>query len=224
MNWFIQTFTSTLGRKVLMSLTGLFLCLFLVIHLIGNLQLLKNDGGEAFNTYAQFMGHNPLIQIVSIGNFVFILLHILQSILLTLKNRAARPVQYAFQNNSSTWASRNMGILGSALFIFLAVHLSAFWWRMKFGEVPPITYEAGIEVKNLHLVATEAFKILPIVIFYVVSMALLGFHLSHGFASAFQTLGLSHPKYTPVIKAIGQFISILVPAGYALIPIVMYLT
>jgi succinate dehydrogenase / fumarate reductase, cytochrome b subunit len=221
MNWFIQTFTSTLGRKVLMSLTGLFLCLFLVVHLIGNLQLLKADGGLAFNTYAQFMGHNPLIQTISIGNFAFILLHILQSILLTLRNRAARPVQYAYENKSSTWSSRNMGILGTVLFVFLAVHLSGFWWRMKFGEVPMMA--SNPDLKDLYLITTEAFGQPLIVIFYVLSMVMLGFHLSHGFASAFQSLGFNHPKYTPIINGVGQFFSIAVPAAYATIPVVMYL-
>ena len=85
-NWLVDTLTSTLGRKLIMALTGLFLILFLVVHLIGNLQLLKSDNGEAFNRYADFMGHNPLIQTISIGNFFFIALHIVTSILLTLKN------------------------------------------------------------------------------------------------------------------------------------------
>lgn len=221
MNWFVKTMTSTLGRKVIMSLTGLFLCLFLVVHLVGNLQMLKDDGGMAFNTYAQLMGHNPLIQAVSIGNFIFILLHIVQSFLLTQRNKAARPVQYAVVHNSSSWSSRNMGILGTVVLVFLAVHLSKFWWRMKFGEVPTAIYE-GVEVKDLYQVATVAFGQLWIVAFYVISMIVLGFHLSHGFASAFRSLGFDHPKYTPLIETIGKAFCVLIPLGFALIPLVMF--
>jgi succinate dehydrogenase / fumarate reductase cytochrome b subunit len=223
MKWLIETFTSTLGRKVLMSLTGLFLCLFLVIHLIGNFQLLKNDGGEAFNVYAQFMGHNPLIQTVSIGNFLFILLHVVQSILLTRQNQAARPVQYAYANQSSTWSSRNMGILGSIILLFIVVHLKQFWFEMKFGSVPTVEVE-GQMVKDLYTMVHAAFHEWWYVAFYVVAQAFLAFHLSHGFASAFQTLGISHAKYTPVINGVGQFFCIAIPAGYALIPIVMFLS
>src|SRR5574339_638938 len=104
MNWFIRLLSSTLGRKLLMALTGLFLILFLVVHLIGNLQLLKSDEGEAFNVYAQFMTTNPLIKVISYVNYAFILIHIIWSIILTRRNRAARgPEGYAVNRNSSHW-------------------------------------------------------------------------------------------------------------------------
>ncbi|MCS7018342.1 MAG: succinate dehydrogenase cytochrome b subunit [Cytophagales bacterium] len=222
MNWFTKAITSTIGRKIVVAFTGLFLCLFLVVHLLGNLQLLANDGGKSFNLYAKFMTTSPIIQTISIGNFVFILLHIIQSTILTIKNRQARPVGYAIVENRSTWASRNMGFLGSFILLFLVGHLANFWWKMKFGEMPIIGID-GMQVKDLYFVVSEAFKDPLIVGLYVFSMVFIGLHLSHGFQSAFQTFGLHHVKYTPLIQFIGWVFCIVVPLGYAIIPVVMYL-
>lgn len=222
MNWFTRAITSTIGRKLIVALTGLFLCLFLVVHLLGNLQLLANDGGKSFNLYAKFMTTSPIIQTISIGNFIFILLHIIQSTILTIKNRQARPVQYAIVDNRSSWASRNMGFLGAFVLLFIAGHLYSFWWKMKFGEMPVIGID-GVQVKDLYLIVSEAFKRPEIVAFYVLSMGFIGFHLSHGFQSAFQTLGLNHVKYTPFIQKLGLAFSIIIPLGYAIIPVIMYL-
>ncbi|MCS6967245.1 MAG: succinate dehydrogenase cytochrome b subunit [Cytophagales bacterium] len=222
MNWFIKAFTSTIGRKIVVAFTGLFLCLFLVVHLLGNLQLLANDGGKSFNLYAKFMTTSPIIQTISILNFAFILLHIIQSLILTFYNRRARPVRYAIVENKSTWASRNMAFLGTFVLIFLVGHLAGFWWRMKFGEMPIVGID-GVQVKDLYRVVYEAFSNLGIVVFYVISMGFIAFHLSHGFQSAFQTLGIHHVKYTPLIQTVGWLFSIIIPLAYAIIPIVMYL-
>lgn len=223
-NWLVDMLTSTLGRKLIMALTGLFLILFLVVHLLGNLQLLKDDNGEAFNRYADFMGHNPLIQTISIGNFFFIALHIVTSILLTLKNKAARPVQYAYSNmgKSSSWASRNMMLLGTIVLIFLVVHLQAFWAKSKFGGLNNTTLD-GKSVHNLYEATQVAFAEAWIVGLYVLSMIGLAFHLFHGFKSSFQTLGLNHKKYSPIIHHIGVAFAVFVPAAYACIPVLMFL-
>lgn len=223
-NWLADMLTSTLGRKLIMALTGLFLILFLVVHLLGNLQLLKGDNGEAFNRYADFMGHNPLIQTISIGNFFFIVLHIVTSILLTLKNRAARPVQYAYNNmgKSSPWASRNMMLLGTIVLIFLVVHLQAFWAKSKFGSLNDISID-GKSVHNLYEATQIAFAESWIVALYVLSMVGLAFHLFHGFKSAFQTLGFNHKKYSSLIHHVGVAFAVFVPAAYACIPVLMFL-
>ncbi|NMM50200.1 succinate dehydrogenase cytochrome b subunit [Marinigracilibium pacificum] len=223
MSWFVRTFGSTLGRKLLMALTGIFLILFLVVHLIGNLQLLISDGGESFNIYAETMGNNMFIQVVSKVNFILILTHIIVAIILTSHNKKARPVGYQnFDGNAnSAWSSRNMGILGTVIFIFIAVHLSNFWWVFKYGEVPTITID-GATMNNYYTVVNEGFSQIWIVGLYVISMIFLAFHLTHGFQSAFQTLGLNHKKYTPAIKAIGKWFAILIPLGFAIIPIYMY--
>lgn len=223
MNWFTNLLTSTLGRKLLMALTGLFLILFLVVHLIGNLQLLKHDDGHAFNVYAQFMTSNPLIKTISYVNYTIFLVHILWAIMLTSHNRKARGSEgYAVSKNSSTWTSRNMGILGSIIFIFLVIHLKNFWWEMHWGDVRIENYD-GKEVKNLYIVVAAIYQELWYVALYVFCMLVLAFHLWHGFASSFQTLGLNHPKYNPVIRFVGRAFAIVVPALFALIPIWMYL-
>jgi succinate dehydrogenase / fumarate reductase cytochrome b subunit len=206
-----------------MALTGLFLILFLVVHLIGNLQLMKSDGGQAFNVYAQFMTTNPLIVAISYVNYAFILIHIIWSIVLTRRNRAARGGQgYAVNRNSSHWTSRNMGILGTFIFIFLVIHLRGFWYEMHWGGIDTAQYD-GVDYKNLYSVVDVAYSELWFVILYVVSMILLAFHLFHGFGSAFQTLGLNHIKYNPIIKFVGVAFAVIVPALFALIPIYMYL-
>lgn len=205
-----------------MALTGIFLILFLTVHLTGNLQLLKHDGGKAFNTYAEFMGSNLLIQIVSKGNFLFIILHIVWALMLTIANRKARgPVGYAKPNKKSVWASRNMGILGTIILVFLVIHIRHFYAEVHFGNLPTQMYD-GHQAKDLYGEVNFWFQKDWYVALYVFSMIALGFHLWHGFASAFQTLGLNHIKYNPVINFVGKAYSILVPAGFALIPIVIF--
>jgi len=222
MKWFLDLFSSSLGRKILMALTGIFLILFLTVHLTGNLQLLKHDGGKAFNTYAEFMGNNPLIQIISKGNFLFIILHVLWALMLTISNRKARgPVGYANPNKKSVWASRNMGILGTIILIFLVIHIRHFYAEAHFGSLPTQMYD-GHEAKDLYGQVIFWFQKDWYVALYVFSMIALGFHLWHGFTSAFQTLGLNHKKYNPVINFVGKAYAILVPAGFALIPIVIF--
>ena len=222
MKWFLDLLSSTLGRKVLMALTGIFLVLFLVAHLAGNLQLLKDDGGRAFNIYAEFMGTNPIIQLISKVNLAFILIHIIWAILLTKRNREARgKVGYAVTNKSGIWSSRNMGILGTIILIFLVVHLQHFYARSHFGSMPVQAYD-GKEVKDLYTVVAYWFAKDWYVGLYVVCMVALAFHLWHGFVSAFQTLGLNHMKYNPVINFVGKTFAIIVPALFALIPIAMF--
>ncbi|TAG07377.1 MAG: succinate dehydrogenase [Cytophagia bacterium] len=224
-HWLINFLASTIGRKLLMALTGTFLILFLLVHLIGNLQLLLPDKGVAFNEYAYFMGHNKLIQVVSIGNFFFIVLHIIVSIVLTLSNQKARPVAYAYQakDQKSSSASRQMMILGSIILLFLVMHLAHFWAKSKFGGLAETTLSGGVTGHNLYLETVEVFKIWWIAVIYVVCMIGVAFHLVHGFQSAFQTFGLNHKKYTPLIKTLGLGFSILVPLLYALIPIVIFI-
>lgn len=224
MEWIVQTFRSSIGRKVIMALTGLFMCTFLVVHLIGNLQLLKGDAGEAFNIYARFMTSNPLIKFIAYGNYAIILLHVFDGLFLTLANNAARPVKYAFEQPKvgASWSSRNMGILGTVILVFLVVHMKNFWYEMHFGSLPMVTYD-GQEYKNLYEIVLFAFKQPLYAIFYVLCMIAIGFHLVHGFASAFQSLGLHHSKYNKLIQTVGLGFAILVPFAYAAIPLYMLL-
>ena len=222
MNWFTNLFSSSLGRKLLMALTGLFLISFLAVHLAGNLQLLKDDGGQAFNIYSEFMGHNPVIQTISKVNFSLIAIHIIWAIIITRKNRAARGSSYAINNKSSHWTSRNMGILGTIVLIFLVVHLRHFYAELHWGSVPKVVYD-GQEVADAYTLVSYWFAKEWYAGLYVVCMVGLAFHLWHGFSSAFQTLGLNHVKYNPVINFVGRAFAIIVPALFALIPILMFL-
>lgn len=221
MNWLLKFLTSSIGRKLVMSLTGLFLCLFLVIHLVGNLQLFINDNGLTFNAYAEFMAHNKLIKVASILTMASILLHAIQGILLARSNRAARGVQYKVKNQkSSSWASRNMAFLGVVIFAFIVTHLQNFWYQMKFGSIPMDT-EGN---KDLYAVVSEAFQQEWLVGLYIVAMAAIAYHLIHGFQSGFQSLGLNHKKYTPVLRflSVGVF-GIIIPLLYAAMPVFFYL-
>ena len=224
MNWFSSFLSSSIGKKIIMSLTGLFLMLFLVIHLVGNIQLLIPDQGEQFNIYAKTMTSNPLIQVVSIVTYFFILLHAVQGILLWRKNLSARNTRYAVASTSTTsFSSRNMGWLGIVIFIFLLIHMWQFWFQMKFGSLELQVYKDYPDgIKDLYIPVAYAFKQWYFVLFYVVSMVILGYHLNHGFQSAFQSLGLNHKKYTPAIKTVGTAYSILIPLGFAIIPIVFF--
>lgn len=204
-----------------MALTGLFLISFLVIHLIGNLQLLKHDGGQAFNIYARFMTSNPLIKTISYLLYTSIVVHALWALLLTLQNRKARGGSYAMDNKSSAWTSRNMGILGTIILVFIIIHMRDFWAQMHWGGIPTVNYD-GQEVKDLYSIVALAFSQAWYVALYVVCMVVLAFHLWHGFSSAFQTLGLNHLKYNKLIDVVGKTIAIVIPAAFAWIPIAMF--
>ena len=225
MAWVTQTLSSSLGRKVIMSLTGLFLSTFLIIHVAGNLQIFKGDGGRAFNEYTYFMTHNPLIMTVSYLLYTSILVHALMALILTRHNQASRPVKYAFSRPeaNSPWSSRNMGILGTVLLLFIIIHMRTFWYEMHFGSVPMAEYD-GKEYKDLYAVVQAAFSELWYVVLYVVCMVAVGYHLAHGFQSGFQTLGIRHSKYTPMIEFLGKyFFAIVIPVAFAAMPIYVYL-
>ena len=225
MSWVTKTLNSTLGRKLIMALTGLFLILFLTGHVSGNLLLFKGDGGEAFNIYAKFMTTNPAVKILSYLTYISVIGHIIYSILLSQHNKAARPVGYSSVNASPkvAWSSRNMGVLGTIILIFLVVHLQGFWYQMHWGGIPTVMYGTE-EYKDLYTVVQVAFQQTWMVALYVIAMGFLAFHLSHGFSSAFQTLGLNHVKYSPAIKAVGSLYCIVVPALFAAMPLYIYFT
>jgi succinate dehydrogenase / fumarate reductase cytochrome b subunit len=208
---------SSLGKKLLMGITGLFLVSFLVVHVGINSCIFLNDHGVTFNAAAHFMSHNIVIRVMEVGLFIGLLLHMFLALKLTLKNRKARPVQYAVTNGgaNSTWYSRSMGILGSLLLMFLVVHLANFWVPTKvavFNDMEHNTFESMKVV----------FKEWYFVLIYVLGVLSLSYHLLHGFQSAFQSLGINHRKYSPLIKSVGFGFSILVPLLFAAMPITMF--
>jgi succinate dehydrogenase / fumarate reductase, cytochrome b subunit len=298
---------SSIAKKYWMALTGLFLCTFLIGHLLGNLQLIYHVGEEgrrAFNEYAYFMQHNIFIKILSYVTYISILFHAIDGLLLAVQNKKARPVKYAYNNPgaNSSGASRQMALLGSIILIFITTHMVNFWAKMHFGGLPlhtitkdvnlpvgqdqmgnfqfetsptnyylttkgtylpyqhPFTKQAGGEeivtsvaevkdetflynakgiqlgesYKDLHSTVfaffgqpragVETNKLaLVATILYVLSMAVLAFHLWHGFASAFQSLGLRHKRYMPAINFTGKAFAIVVPVLFAIIPVLIYL-
>lgn len=208
---------SSLGKKLLMGLTGLFLISFLIVHVSINACIYFNDGGETFNAAAHFMAHNPVIRILEIGLFVGLLAHIFQALILTLQNNKARPVKYAVPagNVSSKWYSRSMGILGSLLLLFLVVHLANFWVPTKQAVFSGTEHDTFAGLR-------EVFSKWYLVLIYIVGVVSLCYHLLHGFQSAFQSLGLNHKKYTPMIKSLGFWFSIVISLLFASMPITMF--
>ncbi|MNK22880.1 hypothetical protein D3C87_411620 [compost metagenome] len=264
---------SSLAKKYWMALTGLFLCLFLVGHLIGNLQLIFSDALH-FNQYALFMTTNPAIKALSYLTYISIIFHAIDGILLTVQNRKARPIGYVMNNPSKNtiWASRNMAVLGTVILVFIVTHMVSFWGRMHFDKDMPLQtvsinaggmpqefylttdggylpvaqiaqkavviknrtefFDAGANVKikdgykDLHKITVAFFKDakwgLVATILYTISMIVLGFHLYHGFGSAFQSLGANNPKYNGLIKNFGKAFAIVVPLLFAIIPIYIH--
>jgi len=256
MSEFKQTFNSSLGKKLIMALTGLFLCTFLIVHLGGNLLLFKNDEGYGFNLYANFLTHFPPIEVIAYLLYLSILVHAVYALILTIQNRKARPVSYATVNKSpATWSSKNMGLLGSILFLFIVIHMSDFWFAYKYSDKVPykeyrtdlntdittsktimapspnfeksVTTENNVEiikVKDLHARVANSFSNIWYVIFYVIAMVAVAYHLLHGFQSAFRTLGWVHRKYTPIVYAIGTWLfAVIIPLGFAAMPVVYYI-
>jgi succinate dehydrogenase / fumarate reductase, cytochrome b subunit len=155
MSNFTQTFSSSIGKKLIMALTGLFMCTFLVVHLIGNFQLFKDDHGQAFNSYAYFMTHFTPIKVVSYLLYTSIIVHAVYALVLTIRNKKARPIGYNVYKGSanSPWTSRNMGILGTVLLIFIVVHMSNFWARYHWGELPYAKYEINLtNPQDVHVI------------------------------------------------------------------------
>ncbi len=221
---------SSLAKKYWMAITGLFLCLFLVGHLAGNLQLLMPFGKEAaeqFNAYARFMTTNPLVKILSYVTYISILFHAIDGFMLAIQNKKARPVSYqkSSPGANSSAASRLMAVLGTLILVFIVTHMVNFWAKMHFSELPMMNVD-GEPMKNLYMLVIAFFKHpdygIIATIGYVVAMAVLAFHLSHGFHSAFQSLGIHHRKYTPLIKKVGLGFSVVIPMLFALIPVYIH--
>jgi len=218
---FGNAFSSSIGKKLIMGITGLFLILFLIVHCFINALIFMNDGGVTFNTGAHFMASNWIIRAGEIVLFLGLLLHIYQALRLTLDNQKARPVKYAVTNGqaNSTWYSRSMGLLGTLLLIFLIVHLSNFWVVSRFTGIPT---EDALGQEDLYAVMRQSFMDIRIVILYVLSMISLAYHLLHGFSSAFQTMGWNHKKYSPLIRAVGIWYSIGISLLFAAMPVAIY--
>ncbi|SUJ01638.1 succinate dehydrogenase (or fumarate reductase) cytochrome b subunit, b558 family [Sphingobacterium spiritivorum] len=214
---------STLSKKIVMCLTGLFLCFFLIIHFLGNLQLFlpAEQAREQFNWYSHFLSGNALIKIVSYVLYASILLHMLDALVITIRNRKSGGSYHQDKRGrASKWYSRNMGILGTIILIFLVIHFQNFWYVYKFGTLP--LDDNGH--KDLYLLVVTTFKEWWYVLIYVLAMIALCYHLIHGVYSSIRTLGLFHPKYIKWLKIAGIVYSVIICAGFALMPVYVYFT
>jgi succinate dehydrogenase / fumarate reductase cytochrome b subunit len=217
MNW-KDYFSTSIGKKLQMSLTGIFLILFLLVHCYINAQIFYNDGGVRFTEAAHFMGTNFVIRTIEIGLFVFLILHAVQGLLLWAKNRSRRSVGYTISagNKTSSWYSRSMALLGTLVLLFLIVHLSKFWGPNRYSQT------IGNGELDLYARMKEEFSILWVVIFYICGNIALSWHLLHGFYSSFQTLGLGTHRYKGIIKGVGVAFSIIIPLIFIMMPISFY--
>jgi len=216
-------FVSSIGKKLMMSLAGLFLIVFLVIHLAINLTLVFSDSRELFNRSAHFMGNNIVLKVLEIILFGGFLLHMIFGVYVQAQNWFARPKRYVKENYSQTsFFSKFMIHTAGIITVFLVIHLMDFYFKVKiFGNVPQVVYD-GKEYHDLGILVVEKFKLPGYVIFNIACFLFLGFHLLHGFWSAFQTLGLDHRRYTPLIKALGIIYTIVITGGFIYIPIYIY--
>lgn len=218
-------FSSSIGKKLVVALAGLFLILFLLVHLGINLTLILSESSKPFNVAAHFMGTNIIIKVFEVILFGGILLHIIYAIILQIKNWLSRPSRYRIPNFSQiSFFSKFMIWLGAIILTFLIIHLADFYFKSKFGHVEEITYDNIKYYHDLSSLVMEKFQIPGYVIFYITCFLILGFHLWHGFQSAFQTLGLNHKMYTPFIKKLGWAYTILVVSGFSVIPLIIYFT
>ncbi len=211
MNKVTTFYTSSVGRKLLMGLSGFFLCSFLVIHLYINLFLFKADAGRTFDVYAEFMASYPLLRPVEWILFAGFLLHAIVGGWLWLTNRMARPERYAVNKASlnSTLSSRIAFWTGAFVLVFLVIHINTFFVTSRFFPMKKTMYD---------LVA-EAFRSPLYDAFYVVALVFLGYHLKHGIQSAFQTLGLRNKKYAMLIDIVAVVFWLLIPLGFAAMPL-----
>lgn len=206
-----------------MALTGLFLCFFLIIHLLGNFQLLlrPEEAQLQYNSYSDFLSNNLLVKIISYVLYASILVHTLDAIYLSIKAKKAKGSSYVKdkRHRASKWYSRQMMLLGIIVFAFLVIHFKDFWFPYKFGN---LSTDANGN-KDLYTLVIVAFQELWYVILYAVAILALGFHLLHGFFSAFRTMGLYHPKYNRIVKSIGVIFAVAITLGYLVIPFYIYL-
>ncbi|GAB1418817.1 succinate dehydrogenase [Bacteroidales bacterium] len=213
---------ASVTKKIVMSLMGLFLITFLVVHLSLNLLILFDKSLLMFNQAAHFMATNPVIQLFQWVLFLGFVVHIILGVVLQIQNWMARPIRYERKGSSElSYFSKFMIHTGAIVLIFLVIHFANFFIKAKMGQIDEITYEQGT-YENMGQMVVNLFKDGWYVAFYLVALLLLGFHLEHGFQSAFQSLGLNHTKYTPVIKAFGTVFTIVLTLGFIAIPLVIY--
>ncbi len=209
----------------MIAATGLFLCIFLIVHLSANCLLLlpSNLARELYNAYSTTLRESLLIKTVAYLLYVSIILHTIYALIITLKNRKSKPHKYVMNNSTenSSWTSQNMGLIGTLILLFIIVHLANFWARIKLGmgeEVPLDT----MGNKDVYEVTYSLFQNIYFVIFYTLIAIPLAMHLHHGLKSAFKSLGFYHKKGLKVIAKVSLIYAIIIGVGFGIIPFIVY--
>ena len=222
MGWFSKFFNSSIGKKFFMALTGSFLIIFLIIHFIGNLTLFF--GPDAFNGYVKTLDViKPLIRVIEVVLLTAFVLHIFNGIKLWLENKRSQGGSFMSKykvnasGENSSFSSRTAFVTGSIVFIFLVLHLGTFFWRFNVHDPVGLA-----DTHQYYNIVIEFFQIWWYVILYVIAVLLLGFHLNHGFQSAFQTFGWNNNKYFPFVKKLGTVYAIIMALGFASMPIYFF--
>lgn len=214
---------SSIGRKQLMGVTGIALYGYLLVHLAGNIGMLA--GAQRYNEYGYLLLHQmaELIVPIEIALIVALLLHVYLAISLTLENRAARPVAYAVKKSSKqTLHSASMAMTGSAILIFIVIHIANFrYGGAGMGGMPTVNY-GGHDMHDLYGVMMRAFSIWWYTAAYVLAFILIFSHLAHGVQSSMQSLGVNHPKYTPLIRFAGRAYAVIITGGFSALAIWAY--
>lgn len=215
----LKFLSSSVGTKLLIALTGLAMFIFLIAHLAGNLLIFV--GPAAFNEYSHKLISNPLVYVAEAGLVLILLVHVFETVTNWASNRAARPQAYAVKEptgsprSRKTLASTTMIYSGVFVFVFTVLHLKTF----KFGA----WYETAEGHRDLYRLVVEIFANPAYVVFYVISMAIIFLHLRHGISSAFQSLGVDHPRWARNIVRTGMVLALLIGAGFGIIPLVIFL-
>jgi succinate dehydrogenase / fumarate reductase, cytochrome b subunit len=221
MSTFRQVFSSSVGTKLLIGLTGLALFAYLILHLAGNAIIFL--GQDTFNEYSHRLISNPLVVPAEIGLLLIFLLHVYKTVTMWISNQAARPVRYqkrapAGHTSRKSLASTTMIATGLAMFLFLLIHVRQF----KYGAW--YTAAADASIRDLYRTEVEVFRQPFWVVFYVICMLFVGLHLRHGISSGFQSLGVDHPLYTRRLVTWGIVGAIVIGIGFAIIPVWVYFT
>ena len=220
-----MTLNQLFFKKIIIAGTGLFLCIFLVVHLSANFILILPEdlARELYNSYSSLLRESLMIQIVAYLLYASILLHVIYALLITLKNRKAKPQKYMVNHykENSTWTSQNMGFLGTLILFFIVVHLANFWARIKLGLGNPVALDAAGYL-DVYEVTSSLFHNIYYVVFYTLMAIPLAFHLHHGLKSAFKTLGFYHKKGLRIIAKVSLWYAIIMGIGFGIIPFIVY--
>ncbi len=214
-----------LFRKTLVAATGLFLCIFLVVHLSANCILLlpEDIARKLYNSYSFTLRESPLIKVVAYLLYLSIIVHVVYALLVTIRNRKAKPNKYMVNhdNENSSWASKNMGVLGSLILIFIIIHLANFWARIKLGLGEQVNMDIDGYL-DVYSVTYALFQNIWFVLFYTLMSIPLAFHLFHGLKSGFKTLGFYHKKGLRILAKVSLIYALIMGVGFGIIPLVVY--